>query len=183
MCFFNGNSCSQCGGISYGTCGNSWNGNWGCGCGCGSRVIIRNPIVNPPTPVTPQEIESVYAGATAVTVAAGGFVPIAPIAQTPSSTLTVTGGAVALPAGSYLITYSMQGSNPTADGDVLLSLYANGAQIAGETVSEYATTGTLASGSKTIVYTTASPVSLTLVNTSGSALDYASASITATKIA
>ena len=129
----------------------------------------------------PGTSNAIYAGTnTTQTVAAGEIIPISSISATPSSTLSVSNNAVNLPfAGSYLVSYFANGDGATA---FELSLYLNGAQIPGETIT-VANTGTSDSASKTILVNTTGAGTLSIYNTSDNTAVFDSATITVVQVA
>ena len=122
-----------------------------------------------------------YASGSVQAVAVGGTVALAYHAATDGSTVTVSNNAVQLPAGTYLVTYGagIQGEDTTVT-DVTqwqLSLYANGAAVAGETLS-VATYGAMGvRAEKTILYVAAGDTALSLVNTSAATVNLTDANI------
>ena len=121
---------------------------------------------------------AVYAGLSDATdIAQNAIIPLTLVAATDGSTFTVSDGAINLPeAGTYLVSYSVNGSNAT--GDIATTLYLNGTPVIGETLSE-ASTGDIANLSKTILLTTNAPAALSIFNTSAGTATISNASITA----
>lgn len=143
---------------------------------------IPIPVIGPQGPRGPQGPQGipgtndiVYAGVnTATPVATATIIPIGQINSTPNSTMTVSNNAVNLPsAGTYLISYSVNGAVPT--GNLATSLYLNGAPIPNETITMTNTANALSSGSKTVLITTTGPATLSLFNTSTDTATYNSA--------
>ena len=120
----------------------------------------------------------VYASANTVVVDSGAIIPLTLNSQTTTSSLGVVDGSVTLPsAGTYLISYAVDGS---VTGDVLsVSLYFNDAPIANETITVDSTADTLVAVSKTILYTATEGGTLSLYNTSATPLTVTNGSITA----
>lgn len=127
--------------------------------------------------------DAIYAGVNAATtVNAGAIVPIARLASTAGTTMTVSGDAVNLPsAGTYLVSYFVDGS--VADGDLSLSLYLNGAQATGETIVITNTANSSSAASKTILLTTTGAGTLSLYNTSAGDATLSGATLTVLKTA
>ena len=121
---------------------------------------------------------AVYAGlSNATDIAQNAIIPLTLVTATDGSTFTVSDGAINLPeAGTYLVSYSVNGSNAT--GDIATTLYLNGTPVIGETLSE-ASTGDIANLSKTILLTTNAPAALSIFNTSAGTATISNASITA----
>ena len=124
----------------------------------------------------------VYAGVnTLTTVDAGEIIPIAQLASTPGATLSVSDNSVVLPeAGTYLVSYFSNGTNPS--GDLLTSLYLNGSLLTGETLIS-ASFGDSAAAGKTILITTTEGATLSIYNTSAASATYSSATLTVLKTA
>ncbi len=110
--------------------------------------------------------DMIYAGTnTAQTVASGAIIPIAEISATPTTTMSVATNAVNLPsAGTYLVTFAVNGSN--AGTNMSTALYLDGAPITGEVISTDQTAGSNVSQSKSVLVTTTGPATLSLYNTS-----------------
>ena len=180
-------------------CNRNCNNN--CNCDrCNNSTIIRGPQgptgpAGPRGPQGPQGAtgpigpqgpsgtsDMIYAGNNATaTVLSDTIIPIALIASTPTTTMSVGANVVNLPeAGTYLVSYFFNGS-PETGAVVSVGLYQNGAQIAGEVISESADATESVSGSKTILVTTTGAATLSLQNLSGVSVDFNSASITVLK--
>lgn len=102
---------------------------------------------------------------------------------TPGTDITLATNALTLPAGTYLVSFGATGTS-TATADLSVQLYANGAGIATETISDNATSTDVGSASKTIVYTAATDATtLSLYNVSTETLNLTDAYITALRIA
>lgn len=127
--------------------------------------------------------DAVYAGVNAATtVDAGAIIPIARLAATAGTTMTVSNNAVNLPAaGTYLISYFINGS--VADGNLSASLYLNGAQVDGETIIMTNTADFSSAASKTILLTTTAAGTLSLYNSSAGTATISSATLTVLKTA
>ena len=138
--------------------------------------------VGPQGPIGPAGTsDAIYAGTnTTQTVDAGAIIPISEIASTPISDFSVVGNAVNIPdAGTYLVSYFANGDGAT---EFELSLYQNGVQIPGETIT-IANTGTSDSASKTILVNTTGASTLSIYNTSANAVTLDSATITVAQLA
>ncbi len=123
--------------------------------------------------------QAIYAGSAIATVGAGDIVPIALIAQSPASTMTVSGNEVNITeTGSYLVSYFAGGSVTT--GDFIVSLYLNDVAIANENIVQSDSVG---AGSKTVLLNLSAGDSLSLYNTSATEATLSSASITVLKVA
>ena len=142
---------------------------------CRCNTPTPQPII--PTPPTPVTANAVYANVLSTTVASGANIPVFLNNQAPSSSITVTNGAVNLTsAGTYLISYYVTGSG---DG-ISASLNLTGTAVS-SVITDYGTTTTL---SKTLLLTVTSvPATLTLSNTGAGALTVLDAGITVVKIA
>lgn len=125
----------------------------------------------------------IYAGTnTTQTVATNTVIPISLITATAGTTMSVSSNAVNLPeAGTYLVAYFVNGSVTT--GSLAVSLYLNGSQISGETITLDGSDGTTNAAGKTILITVTGAGTLTLVNTSADTATLNSATITVLKTA
>ena len=107
---------------------------------------------------------AIYAGVNDTTADANAIIPLALVDQTADTTLSVSNGSVNLPqAGTYLISYFVNGSVPT--GSLSTTLYLNDAPITAEVLT-ISSAGDLNSASKTILITTTGAGTLSLYNTS-----------------
>ena len=144
-------------------------------------------IQGPAGPQGPQGIpgssDIIYAGVnTQTNVPANSIVPLAEIATTSGSTLSVSNNEVVLPeAGSYLVSYFVNGS-VNEEGNLLYTLYLNDAPIAGETIVISNTLGNTAASSKTILLNVDGPSTLSVYITSDSSVTLASGTLTVTRI-
>lgn len=143
----------------------------------------------PQGPVGPQGPQGVsgtndiiYAGNNATqAVAPNTIIAIDEIASTPTSTLSVVNSEVVLPeAGSYLVSYFANGSVP--DDNLSLSLYLNGAPIAGENILANSVNEQVSLG-KTVLINLTEAGTLSIYNTSTQTASLNSASITVLKTA
>lgn len=127
--------------------------------------------------------DAVYAGVNASTsVAAGAIIPIAQIAATSGTTMTVSNNAINLPsAGTYLISYFANGS--VSEGNLSVSLYLNGAQISGESIVMTNTADSSSAAGKTILLTVTGAGTLSLYNTSAQTATLSGATLTVLKTA
>ena len=120
---------------------------------------------------------ALYAGVNDVTADAGAIIPLALVDQTADTTLSVSNGSVNLPqAGTYLISYFINGSVPT--GSLSTTLYLNDAPITAEVLT-LSSAGDLNVASKTILITTTGAGTLSLYNTSTETATIEGASIMA----
>lgn len=125
--------------------------------------------------------DALYASVGETTVGAGAVIPLTLDSASPTTSLSVIGNAVELPeAGSYIVAYSVNGSN--AEGDLVLGLYFNGASIADESLT-LSSAGDEVSGSKTILINTLGAGTLELYNLSQSDSVLDNAGLTVIKIA
>ena len=126
--------------------------------------------------------DSIYAGVnTATSVTAGSIIPITQLAVTPASTLTVADNSVVVgTAGSYLVSYFVNGSSGTAPHST--TLYQNGVALSGEVLLQDAS-GTPEAAGKTILLNLASGDTLSLFNTSTTDADLSSATLTVVRVA
>ncbi len=138
----------------------------------------------PQGPVGPAGLaDSVYAGVnTATTVAAESIIPIALLASSPSTTLSVSASAVNLPSGTYLVSYGASGVSAATQTDYQIGLYLNGAEITNEELILSNTANTFGSSSKTVLVTTTGGT-LSIYNTSAEQSTFDFATLTVTKIA
>ena len=127
--------------------------------------------------------DAIYAGANnAEVVAPNAIIPIASLAATPNTTMTVDNNAVTLPeAGTYLVHYFADGNVQT--GSLNTSLYLNNAPLAGEVIVQNNTAGQNSAAGKTILVTTDGAGTLSLYNTSANEANYSSATLTVLKTA
>lgn len=153
---------------------------------CERRRYIVGPMgpMGPRGPIGPQgergTSDAIYANSLAQTVATDAIIPITLNSATPNSTMSVTANQLNLPQGSYLITYSLNGS--TASGTVALSLYQNGVPIPNETISATSGANDEVNLSKTILYNSNGINRLSLYNTSEDTASITNATITALKV-
>lgn len=122
--------------------------------------------------------DMIYASFAGGTVATNTIIPLALNNGTPNTTMSVTGNSINLPtAGTYLVSYSVNGSVPT--GNLSTSLYLNGVAIPNETITLTNTANALSEGSKTALVTVNAPSTLSLYNTSTDTATLTNASLTA----
>lgn len=127
--------------------------------------------------------DAIYAGTnTSSTVNAATIIPIAQIAATAGTTMSVSANAINLPeAGTYLVSYFANGSVPS--GNLSTSLYLDGTQVSGETIVQTNTAGSSSAAGKTVLITTNGAGTLSLYNTSGETATLSSATLTVLKTA
>lgn len=135
-------------------------------------------------PAATTTYDALYASGAGETVTAGAIIPITQIATTETTTLSVADNAVTLTdAGVYLLTYGGTGTlNTTTAGDFSIRLYANGAALAGEIITDNASETTSANVSKTIIYSAAAGDTLSIYNASADEITVAGANITVMKL-
>ena len=126
--------------------------------------------------------DAIYASSGAQTAAAAAIIPITQNAATPGTTMTVAANAVHVPAGTYLVSYGATGTTG-ANGTFSVQLYQNGAAIANEIITNETANTQEANVSKTIVYTTAAPATLSIHNASTDISTYTDANLTVMKLA
>ena len=126
--------------------------------------------------------EALYANGGTQTVAATSIIPLTQTAITPSSTMTFSNNAITVPSGYYLIDYGYDG-NITGGGVMSGTLYINGTAATGEILTQNSDGGVNASTSKTILYNAPASSTISLYNTSASAVNYTGAHITVFRIA
>ena len=132
-------------------------------------------------PIGPQgpsgTTDIIYAGNNvASSIATNSVIPITFLASTPTTTLSIEDNSVVLPeAGTYLVSYFTNGS--VDSGDLEVSLYLDGNELANESIILTDTAGATATGSKTILLTTTDGGNLSLYNTSAQPLNLISASL------
>ncbi len=126
--------------------------------------------------------DAIYASLLTTTeVASLDIVPLTLNTASPETTMTVSGSSVNVTeSGTYLVTYSLNGSTPT--GDVTVLLYQNGSLVAGESITE-ASSGENASLSKTILLNITAPATLSVYNGSAEAVTVLNSALTVLKIA
>ena len=179
------NNCNNC---------NRWNYPNNCNCNnfrsdcCREREIIfaQTPIIRPITPTPNQQPRNAaYAVGVAGTVADLGIIPLSFGTGTPNSIISVNNNSIIIPAGVYSVSYGATGTLSTATGDGTLSvqLYANGAPIATEIISDSATDITPGNVAKTILYTANGPTALSLRNISGEEITLTGSNITVQHLA
>ncbi len=101
--------------------------------------------------------DAVFANVATGTIATGNTFPIALNTATSPTTITVDGGSVSLPIGSYLVSYYANGSSPNFS----VSLNQDGTAV-----SALTTAGTnLDTLSKTVIVNATATSALTLTNT------------------
>ena len=127
--------------------------------------------------------DAIYAGTnTSSTVAAATIIPIAQIAATTGTTMSVSSNAVNLPeAGTYLVSYFANGSVPS--GNLSTSLYLDGSPVSGESIVQTNTASSSSAAGKTVLITTEGAGTLSLYNTSGETATLSSATLTVLKTA
>lgn len=120
----------------------------------------------------------IYATNGGGTIATNTIIPVVLDTATPTSTMTVSGGAVNLPTGgTYLVNYSV--SSALADGDnATTGLYYNGTLIPGETLISNGTTA-----SRTALITVPNAGTLSLYNTSAESATVTDATLNVVKTA
>ena len=181
MAFFNcNNRCSNYNRIPYSPC---------CPMGPMGPIGPTGPMgprgaVGPQGPQGEAGVSSaIYASAVGVTVASTALLPLTQTAVTIGSDMSVSGNALVLPAGSYIITANVSATAPdaTAPTPITIGIYANGAQIANEFLEETAeTSGSVVNMSKTLLLNvTADNTTISLVNTSGQNINIANSGLTA----
>ncbi len=126
--------------------------------------------------------DSMYADGGTQSVATTAVIPLAQAGATPDTTLTVSANAVNVPAGTYLVSYGATGTS-TATGDLSVQLYADGAGVAGSTVTDNATGVDAGNVSKTLIYTAAAPATLSLYNVSAETVNLTDAYLTVVRLA
>ena len=120
--------------------------------------------------------DAIYASSALTTVESGAIIPLALTTASPASTMSVVDNAVTVAdAGTYLVSYFYQ--NEPEKQNASVSLYLNGAPVANEVLLDES------SASRTILLDLAAGDAIAIYNTSATATDFASASITAVKIA
>ena len=133
----------------------------------------------------PGASEAIYAGVNTLTVIpANSIIPITSIRATPSSTQSVSNNEVVLPsAGSYLVSYFIDGAVGEEGETLLYTLYLNGSPVPGETITQTGEVNSVMSSSKTILVNVTEPATLSVYNTSASSVSLSSATITVVKLA
>ena len=99
------------------------------------------------------------------TVGANAIIPLA-IVQGGGAGISATGGgAIALAAGIYEVTYFANGTIP-ASGTLSIKLRLNGVDVAGSVISDTQTTGNVSSLTQTVVITVSQAGIIELANNS-----------------
>ncbi len=182
---------------------------FGCNCGCQrqepQRIFIRGPRgpVGPTGatgargPIGPQgpvgatgatgatgaagATDAIYAVSGAATVAASAIIPLTLSAGSPTTTMSVSSGSVNLPSsGSYIVTYSANGSNAT--GEFKVALYLNGTAITNEELTA-TSEGNVSELSKTVLINVTGAGTIAIYNTSTTESSISNAGINVIKIA
>lgn len=136
----------------------------------------------PQGPVGPQgpqgTSDAIYIGVGTSTVPTDTIIPLEFVSQTTPTTLTTQDNAVVIGEdGVYLVSYYSSGS--VANGELITSLYLNGAPILNESIIQ---TDSAGAGSKTAVISLNSGDELSLYNTSAVDATLNSASITVLRL-
>lgn len=160
---------------------------------CTNRIPARCPRglagpVGPRGPIGPQGATGasgtsniIYAGVnSSTTIATNTIIPITQLASTANGSMSVSSNAVNLPeAGSYLVSYYVNGSVPS--GDLIYALYLNGSALSGESITMTNTAGSSSAAGKTILITTTAAGTLSVYNLSAETVTLSSATITVLK--
>ena len=129
---------------------------------------------------------AIYASTGTATVAENSLIPLTQTAITEGSDMSVSGNALVLPIGSYLITANVSAYAPniTAPTDLSVGINANGIAIPNEFLEETAETATsIVNMSKTLLLNVSTDgTTISLVNTSGESLIIENAGLTAVEI-
>ncbi len=135
--------------------------------------------VGPTGPQGPAGLgDAIYALTTDATVASGAIIPLTFSTATPSTTMSVSGGAVNITEpGIYLVSYFVNG---TSTEILSVSLYQNGVLIPNEDLTFDSTSGT---GSRTSLVTFTDAGTLALYNTSGAEATFDDATLTVVRLA
>ena len=137
----------------------------------------------PQDPVGPSgSSDAIYASLLeTATVTAGETIPLTLNSATPDSSMSVVGNSVSITeSGSYLVTYSLNGSAPT--GDLTADLYLNGSLVTGESISENSQ-GENASLTKTVLLNITAPSTLSIVNGSAESITALNSGLSVLKVA
>ena len=139
--------------------------------------------IGPQGPVGPSGTSDViYASGETSTVPSNTVIPLTTSIVTPTGTMTLSNSAVNLPeAGSYLVSYSVNGSVPT--DDFSFSLYLNDELIDGQTVVITPVAGGLAQGSNTVLVNVTGASTLSVYNTSNQTATISGVGLTVLKTA
>lgn len=135
-------------------------------------------------PVGPQGLsgtsDMIFADNGDATVVSGATIPLALNTATPTTTMSVLNNSVNLPtAGTYLVSYGINGSVPT--GNLAVSLNLNGTPIDNGTITIANSANALSDGSRTVLVTATAPSTLSLVNNSLDTLTVDNATMTVLK--
>ena len=158
---------------------------------CGQQTVIqgaRGPIgpQGATGPIGPQgpsgTNDGIYANSGATTVNTNQLIPLTLTTATPTSTMSVSSGAVNTTLnGTYLVSYFINGS--TTGAPLIVTLYINGVATTSETLTFGIDDNNNVVGSKTILLTLPANSTLALYNTSTNSANVLDASITAVRIA
>ncbi len=144
-----------------------------------STETVFNFTFGVPDPIT---TDSMYVRDGAQTVEANSIIPLMQGATIAGSSLALEDNAITLPVGTYLISFGATGTNPTGTS-LSVQLYANGAAVDGEIVTDTAGAATPGNVSKTLLYSATAQTSISIYNQTAQAVDLSSAYLTAVRIA
>ena len=114
-------------------------------------------------------------------IAAQGIIPVSLVTSEGISILSNGAGGVNLLAGAYEISYFASATVP-AGGSVEIKLQLNGADVSGSAIATTASVGTNVNLTQTIIVSLLEGGTLNLVNNTGEAVNFSTASIAVRRI-
>ena len=140
----------------------------------------------PQGPIGPQgpsgTNDAVYGSATTATIDTGAIIPITLTSSTPTTTMSVSDNAVNITeAGTYLV--SLYASTTGNNSVNTVSVYQDGTELANSEIIVSNENDTSSSSSRTLLVNASGATTLSLYNTSSSAIALEDASILVLKIA
>ena len=127
--------------------------------------------------------DAIYAGAGTQNVANSTVIPISKLGGTTGTTMTVSGNAITVQPGTYLITYGASGS-PNTSTTFAIELEQDGAPVTDSKItSEVPNNDDPTTVSNTVLLTTDALATLDIKNVSGAQADLTSAGISVVKLA
>ncbi len=115
-------------------------------------------------------------------MAATTEIPLVQGAAPAGTSLTFATNAITVPAGTYLVSYGMSGTNDTGTG-IAIQLYESGAPVTNSTATDTAGATAPGSVSRTILYTAAGPTPLSIYNVTAESVTLSDAYLTVVRIA
>lgn len=125
--------------------------------------------------------DALYAFGGAGSVASNTLIPITGNVSTTGSAMNVTNNQVVVPAGTYLIAYGVANAVIETAGNMSISLYVGATPLTNGVITDYATIEQAESLSKTVLYKANTATTISLYNTSASAVTLGDAFLTVVK--